>query len=289
MAPIPAANRPTARGWFAIRHLPRVTRYRVRDPRWTLPPMTMAVLSDLHVGEPWVSLDLVRRIVAQINDLAPDLVVLPGDFLLDRNMWRYSRLVPADAIAAALAGLRAPLGVFSSLGNHDWTDCDLARDTGHARNSVIEAFAAAGLTLLRNQSRPVPHGAGGFWLVGTDSQRARSEKRGGRTRYVSYLDAEAAFANVPVGAPAIHLAHEPDWFANGDSRAFLQISGHTHGGQTRIFGRTPLVPSEYGSRYAAGHIQENGNHLIVSRGIGYSGLPLRIGVPPEIVMVEIGA
>ncbi|WP_108258256.1 metallophosphoesterase [Mangrovicoccus ximenensis] len=277
-----------ARGWGAIRRLPRVVTHRISDPRWTLPPMRAAVLSDLHVGAPWVSLALLERIVAQINALAPDIAFLAGDLLLDRNMWPFSRFEPAAGIVGRLAGLRAPLGVWSILGNHDWGDCDLSRDTDHLRNSVIEAHGAQGLPLLRNEARHIPHGGGGFWLVGTDSQRARKIRQDGRTRYVSHLDADAAFAAVPEGAPAIHLAHEPDYFAEADPRAFLQVSGHTHGGQVKLIGRTPAVPSEFGSRYAGGHICENGNHLIVCRGIGYSGLPLRIGVPPEIAIVELG-
>ncbi|WP_172329522.1 metallophosphoesterase [Mangrovicoccus sp. HB161399] len=281
------SHRP-ARGWGAIRRLPRIVRHRVTDPRWTLPPLRAAILSDLHVGAPWVSLGLLERIVAQVNALEPDIVLLPGDLLLDRNMWRFSRFVPAGQIAERLAALRAPLGTWSILGNHDWVDCDLARDTDHLRNSVIEAHAAHGLPLLRNEARHIPHGAGGFWLVGTDSQRARKSREGGQRRYTSYLDAGAAFAGVPDGAPAIHMAHEPDYFASADPRAFLQISGHTHGGQIKLFGRYPKVPSDYGSRYAGGHICENGNHLIVCRGIGYSGIPLRIGVPPEIAIVALG-
>ncbi|WP_138468412.1 metallophosphoesterase [Poseidonocella sp. HB161398] len=279
-----------ARGWFAIRRLPRTVTYEVADPRWTLPRMRAAVISDLHVGAPWVTLDLVARIVEQVNALAPDIVLLPGDLLLDRNMWAFSRFVPATDILPLLAGLRAPLGVWSILGNHDWADCDLARDTDHLRNSVIEAHAAAGLPLLRNEARHIPHGDTGFWLVGSDSQRARRHRRSGGQgpAFTSYLDAEAAFAAVPEGAPAIHLAHEPDYFAEADPRAFLQISGHTHGGQIKLFGRTPSVPSVYGSRYVGGHIRENGNHLVVCRGIGYSGIPLRIGVPPEIAIVTVG-
>ncbi len=281
------SDRP-ARGWGAIRRLPRVVRYAVSDPRWTLPRLRIAVVSDLHVGIPWVPPQLVDRIVAKVNALEPDIVMLPGDLLLDRSMWRYSRVVPAAEILARLAGLRAPLGVWSILGNHDWADCDLARDSGNLRNSVIEAHAAHGLPLLRNEARHIPHGEGGFWLAGTDSQRAGKRKCGGRRSYVSHLDADAAFRDVPPGAPAILMAHEPDHFAAGDPRAFLQISGHTHGGQISLFGWTPAVPSDFGSRYVGGHIRENGNHLIVSRGVGYSGIPCRIGVPPEIAIVTLG-
>ena len=68
----------------------------------------------------------------------------------------------------------------------------------------------------------------------------------------------------------------------------LTLSGHTHGGQITLAGFAPIVPSRYGRRYRYGHIVEDGRHLIVSGGLGCSGLPMRIGVPPEIVLVELG-
>ena len=73
------------------------------------------------------------------------------------------------------------------------------------------------------------------------------------------------------------------------SRVSLTLCGHTHGGQVRLFGYSPMVPSRYGNRYAYGHIVENNRHLIVSGGLGCSILPVRIGVPPEIVMVDVAA
>jgi uncharacterized protein len=71
-------------------------------------------------------------------------------------------------------------------------------------------------------------------------------------------------------------------------RVSLTLSGHTHGGQVRLFGYSPVVPSSFGSRYAYGHVIEQGKHLIVSGGIGTSILPIRFGVPPEIVVIDLG-
>jgi len=72
------------------------------------------------------------------------------------------------------------------------------------------------------------------------------------------------------------------------TRVALTLSGHTHGGQVRLFGYSPVVPSRYGNRYAYGHVVEDGRHLIVSGGLGTSILPLRFGVPPEVVLVDLG-
>ena len=89
-------------------------------------------------------------------------------------------------------------------------------------------------------------------------------------------------------APVILMAHEPDIFAEVPNRVALTVSGHTHGGQVRLAGFTPIVPSKFGSRYAYGHIVEDGRHLVVSGGLGLSGLPIRFGSPPEVVLVALG-
>ena len=89
--------------------------------------------------------------------------------------------------------------------------------------------------------------------------------------------------------PAILLAHEPDIFPKVPERFGLTLSGHTHGGQVKLplIGR-PIVPSRFGQRYAYGHVIEDERHLIVSGGLGLSNLPIRFGVPPEIVLLELG-
>ena len=72
------------------------------------------------------------------------------------------------------------------------------------------------------------------------------------------------------------------------SRVSLTMSGHTHGGQIRIMGWSPVIPSRYGNRFAYGHIQENDRDLLVTGGLGVSRIPVRIGVPPEIMVVDLG-
>ena len=258
---------------------PRLVRHEVVDPRWALPDLTVALISDLHICVPWTPIAALERIVQVTNGLGADLILIPGDFIADRNL--PAKSVPAARIVAALDRLKAPLGVAAVLGNHDWWDCRLSRETEFRRNSVVEALGESNISLLSNRAVRVRHGAG-FWLVGIDSQRV-FRRRG----YQGFHDPEAAFAGVTDDAPAILMAHEPDYFANGDDRAFLQISGHTHGGQVNMGGWRPLTPSSYRSRYGWGHIREGGRHLIVSGGIGYSGFPLRILQPPEITLVTL--
>jgi predicted MPP superfamily phosphohydrolase len=271
------------RGFYApatMLSFPRLVQHHIRHPGWHLPELTIAVLSDLHVCRPWTPLGRLGRIVAAVNALGADLILLPGDFLMDRNLPGVP--VPAEAIIDRLAPLSAPLGVVAVLGNHDWWDCRLSRRTDFARNSVAEALEGSAIVHLANRAMELHHGGGAFWLVGLDSQGARKH-----LHQPGFHDPEAAFAGVPANAPAILLAHEPDYFAEGDRRAFLQISGHTHGGQANLLGWRPMTPSAFGSRYAWGHIRDGDRHLVVSGGVGYSGLPLRLFQPPEIVLVRV--
>jgi uncharacterized protein len=78
-------------------------------------------------------------------------------------------------------------------------------------------------------------------------------------------------------------------FPRVPARVALTLAGHTHGGQVRVFGFSPMVPSDFGNRYAYGHVVEEGRHLIVSGGLGNSILPVRFGVPPEITLVRLGS
>ncbi len=264
----------------AFRSIPEIRRHRVRLANWRGPAFSIAVLSDLHVVAPWTRLGDLRRAVARINALSPDIVVLGGDYLAEAKI--PGRRADAAQIVSALSGLGAPLGVFAILGNHDWKDCPLARDSGYAKTSLGEAFERSAITLLQNDARRLELAGHELWLVGIDSQRSMP------TAPAKPLhDPEAAFSGVPPGAPAILLAHEPDYFATGDRRAGLQISGHTHGGQLNLFGWRPIVPSRFGARYAWGRIREHGRDLVVSGGIGFSGFPMRIGQPPEITLVSV--
>ena len=275
----PKAPRRPARGWVGVWGLPRLQTYRLALPQWAGAPLRIAVFTDLHVCRPWVAPGVIAAMVDQVNGLAADLIVLAGDVLPDRNL--LCQHLTADRIVPLLTGLRAPLGVVAVMGNHDRRDCRRAMRSNGRDSSVVEAYAAAGMDLVLNGSRRVDHHGHPLWVVGFDSQLPL---RYGQRRF---HDPDAAFAEVPEGAPSILVAHEPDYFARGDRRPMLQLSGHTHGGQFVLFGRRPMTPSRFGDRYAVGHVVEDGRHLIVSAGIGYSGLSFRFGVPPEITLIEI--
>jgi predicted MPP superfamily phosphohydrolase len=99
-------------------------------------------------------------------------------------------------------------------------------------------------------------------------------------------DLAGTLRKVPDNDPVILLAHEPDIMPEVPERVSLVLSGHTHGGQVRLFGWSPIVPSRFGNRYAYGHVREQCD-LIVSGGLGCAMVPVRFGMPPEIVLVSV--
>ena len=249
-----------------------VRRHRVES--WRGPRLRAAIIADLHAGEPFMGPARVRRIVASAQALRPDLVLMLGDYG-STNRW-VTRLTPPAEIAPILAGLRAPLGCYAIAGNHDWWD-DAAATTRAAAPEWLRALAAAGVTTLQNRAERHP---AGFWIAGLDSQGA-FRRRGAD-------DLAGTLAQLTDDAPAILLAHEPDIFPRVPERIALTLSGHTHGGQVRLLGWSPHVPSRFGNRYALGHVREGRRELIVSGGLGTSILPVRFGVPPELTLVELG-
>lgn len=257
----------------------RVKRHRIVRDDWTAPPLRIAAISDLHVGEPYVGLSRIRRIVARTNALQPDLIVLLGDYAAGHHF--ITQPVKIADVAPLLAGLSAPMGTFAILGNHDWWDDLTAQRRGGGPNLYAEALEANGIPVLSNRAIRLPT----VWLAGLEDQIALS-KGGGR--FAGLDDLPATLDQIADdGAPAILLAHEPDIFPKVPGRIALTLSGHTHGGQIRLFGWSPVVPSRFGNRFAYGHVREEGRDLVVSGGIGCSILPVRLGVTPEITLIKI--
>jgi uncharacterized protein len=268
---------------------PRVVTYRLTPQGW--PPglkLRIAVLADIHACEPWMGLERVRAIVSQANALKPDLHVLLGDYIVGHRL--PARDVDQAALATVLAGLEAPLGRHAILGNHDWWRDAEAMTTFRGPPAIGRALEAAGIPVLENRAVRLVQNGQAFWLAGIGDQIAFqwARRRRGVTGPAGAHDMAAALGAITDDAPAILLAHEPDIFPVVPSRFALTLSGHTHGGQLNLFGWRPVAASALSARYARGHFRENGRDLIVSSGLGCSIAPVRLGVPPEIVVVELG-
>lgn len=256
----------------------RVQRWQVKSPNWTRGPLRIVAISDIHVGEPYVGLKRLQQVVARANALGGDVIVLLGDYAAGHKF--VTRPVKIADAAPVLAGLSAPLGVHAILGNHDWWDDKTAQKRGGGPNLYAQALQAVGIPVLSNQVVKLD----GFWLAGVEDQLALL-RRGKGT--VGLDDLPGTLAQITDDAPVVLLAHEPDIFPKVPAHVALTLSGHTHGGQVRLFGWSPVAPSRFGNRYAYGLVEEGGRHLVVSGGIGCSIAPVRFGVPPEITVIDL--
>ena len=221
----------------------------------------IAFLTDLHYSA-IVPRWYLARAVATALELAPDLILLGGDFVSHHA--RY-----AEGLVDLLQPLAAPDGVFAVLGNHDH----------YVSSEVVRtALAAAGVRELRNASVVLRRGNAALAVAGVGDLR------------FDVIDFDAATAGLPGDVPRIVVSHDPDVFAYWPPkmRLDLMLSGHTHGGQAHfpLLG-PPYVPSQFGFRYLAGHLREGGRQLYVSRGVGAITAPIRWGCPPEISLLVL--
>ena len=230
-----------------------------------LSELKIAVISDIHVGGWFIDDKKLRLIVEKTNQLQPDLIVILGDYMTGEG-WTRHRVLP-EIFGPVLKDLHAPLGVYSVLGNHDWWW------DGRRVRSGLEAN---GIKVLDDEVAEIKVGGVSLCLAGLADLWTRPQ------------NIEETIAKIPQGAPVIALTHNPDIFPALPERVQLLLAAHTHGGQVRfpIIG-TVIQPSRYGQQYVRGHVFENNHHLFVTSGIGTSIIPVRFGVPPEIVLLTI--
>ncbi len=225
-------------------------------------PLTIALISDIHVAGPDMPPERLERIVAQVNALQPNLVAIAGDLVSDKRT--ATHIYTPQQVVAPLAALRAPLGVVAVPGNHDhWFDMPaLARELRKARITLLANDAARFGTLA----------VGGL----DDDYTGRAD-----------LDATLAAMRAAGGVPVM-LSHSPDPFAVMPAEVRLTLAGHTHCGQIGYpWGGAPAHMSDYGDRYACGRVDEDGRTLIVGAGLGTSVLPVRLFTAPEIWLVKL--
>jgi len=253
--------------WFGVTH----RKFPVRGLSPGLHGLRIVQLSDIHHGA-WMSLAWVRQIVEATNALAPDIVALTGDYVYHGPQY-------VRPVARALSHLRPRVGVVGVLGNHDWYD---------NRGLTQWAFAKEGLPLIDNNRlfiTPnrciVEHAREGLCLAGVGD--LWEDK-------CLYND---ALGGIPGGMPRILLSHNPDVaeqppFLESGLRVDLMLSGHTHGGQIRLPGiGAPVTNSAYGQKYAQGLVQGPVCPVFISRGLGMTVMPVRLGVRPEIAVIEL--
>ncbi|MFQ5535689.1 MAG: metallophosphoesterase [Sphingomonadales bacterium] len=237
----------------------RENRLELADWPPDLDGLRIAVLADLHIGSPFNGIGKLKKIVKTTNAVGPDLILLPGDLM--NGEIPGGAIIEPPTFAAVLQELKAPLGVYAVLGNHDWWE---------GPDAVREALENVGIRVLQNEVTVLTVGETSIRLAGLgDFMTGHSDPA------LPDMDDEQT--------PLIVFTHSPDVFPLIGDRAALTIAGHTHGGQVKFpFVGQLVVPSRYGQRFVMGHIVERGRHLFVSPGLGTSILPVRFMVPPEI-------
>jgi predicted MPP superfamily phosphohydrolase len=221
--------------------------------------LKIAFLSDVHAGN-FLDEDDFLTICSRVQREAPDLICLGGDLvnLFDREVL---------LLRKGLSLLQAPLGVVAVPGNHEYEE---ARDPWLWR-SVLEEL---GIGVLTNRGQRIERGGSTLWLCGVDDLLAGKP------------DLERSLEGAWPDEPIVLLSHHPDFFEeSADVGVDLQISGHTHGGQILLFGKTPLRHTHLG--YWAGPFRREGSQLYVGRGVGFSLIPVRIGARAEIAILTL--
>jgi predicted MPP superfamily phosphohydrolase len=256
--------------WFIEPNQLVVRHVEIVSEDWHGAPLTVAAISDTHVGGPYVDAARMGRIVERINALRPELVVLLGDYV-NGHKHPFER-TPAEnqeitGGIATFAALRARYGVVAVIGNHDiWYD----------RTPVQAGLQDAGVAALWNRHIVIRRTGGAPLVIAGLADFTTGEP-----------DFAQALDGAPEGADTIVISHSPDPFIEMPRGSALMLAGHGHCGQVTIpFIGRPIVPL-VNDRYACGLIQERGEQMYVTGGIGTSILPVRFLNPPEIVIIRI--
>jgi len=234
-------------------------------------------ISDMHLGSFPLSTDIVGNGVDLINSEEPDLILFTGDMVNDFSE-------EADPWIERLAQMRARIGKFSVLGNHDYSDYASWPDAASKRANLERIkghHAAMGFRLLLDEHAPVERNGEHISLIGVQNWGLRFQQ---------YGDLRKAVEGTDPSRYRILLSHDPThWEAQVQQEGIdLTLSGHTHGAQfgIRINGRT-YSPAQWVYKQWAGLYAEGHMHLYVNRGFGFIGFPGRVGMPPEITVLEL--
>ncbi len=241
-----------------------VERHRLKFEKKRNPPSGLRILhlTDLHRSD-IVPESYLRECIARANALKPDIVLLTGDYITWETKW-------AQSVGEILGPLKAGLGVFASLGNHDGGDW-----AGFSAETVTRHLERAGVRVLVNESVRLSHGSVPFAIVGLGDLWAGN------------FDSKAAFNGAKPEEFTIALSHNPDTISSlRDTCADLILSGHTHGGQVCVplFG-PPILPVD-NRTYSSGIYREGRQTAYVNRGVGLLRR-VRFNCRPEIALIEI--
>ena len=259
----------------------KVVRYRVpiRDLPRGLDGLRIVQLADTHLGR-FIPADFITSAVMMAIEQRPDVVALTGDYVHGG----ISQIEPSAELFRVLGERLPGVPVVGVLGNHDWYA------DGRRMRTALERV---GVKMLDN---------GRIFLDATTRRLVDAPGEAGNALclagvgdlWTDRVEVAGALAGVPGDMPRVLLAHNPDTAelpevkATRGPRVDLMLSGHTHGGQVRLPLMKPwFVPSRYGAKYEGGVVQGPACRVVVSRGVGMSVMPMRLGVQPEVVEITL--
>jgi uncharacterized protein len=218
-------------------------------------------VTDTHIGSVIRASD-VERALALLLAAEPDVLLFGGDYISDSP-----RHIPYAAEVLGSAACAARLGSFAVLGNHDYAN---------GTDRLIAQLEKRGIRVLRNEAGRIADRSGELWIAGIDDVMLGSP------------DVQRSFAKVPENSRAIALWHEPDYAESVvPYGAFLQLSGHSHGGQIQL----PIVGSiatpAGGRRFVSGLNHARGMPVYTSRGVGVFRPPVRFRCAPEVTLITL--
>ncbi len=236
-------------------------------------------ISDLHLGSWNRKFSKLYPVIKLVNEQHADIIVLTGDlvnnFAEETIGWR-----------PYFSKLKAKSGKFAILGNHDYGDytnwsIDSLRTNN--RKHIQNSFRNFGFKLLKNESVYIKHNSDSILLIGIENWN--------KDKKSNYSNLNLSLRNTKKNCTKILLSHDPsiwDSLLIGHSDIDLTLSGHTHAGQLGIrIGKQLFSPAAFVFKYWSGLYTVKNQFLYVNRGIGYIGLPMYIGVRPEITVIEL--
>lgn len=236
-------------------------------------------ISDLHLGSFNYKYHILERAVKKINELNPDLIFFTGD-LVNNFSWELR------GWHTVLKKLKAKYGKFAVLGNHDYGDYSQWATPEEKRinfNEIQEFYIKTDFSLLRNEAKLIEKANTSLSIIGVENW--------GNPEFKKYGDLQKAMKNVDGANFNILLSHDPTHWSEEvahHTNITLTLSGHTHGMQAGINFRTKKwSPIKYKYKHWAGLYKENNQYLYVTRGLGWMGFPGRLGMRPEITLIEL--
>ncbi len=236
-------------------------------------------LSDIHLAGFYHHPGHIQHMVNMVNQLEPDLILFTGDLVHN-----FSEEV--DPFVDILNGLKAPLGKYAVLGNHDYGHYYNWASEAEERNNldrVKKQIRASGFDLLLNEYRTISVNGQSLEVIGVENW--------GKPPFPQFGDLSGAMAGTDSALVKILMSHDPshwDQQVRRKEKIHLTLSGHTHGMQFGIeIGKFKWSPARWTYKYWGGLYNENGQHLNVNRGFGFTGFPGRVGIKPEITLLTL--